>query len=76
MFKVKRMKQAEIRNLVAMDIAKDVTFESAEFFESHNFEVLNVSMGYYGANGALLRDRETKEICAITSAESTLYYVI
>lgn len=73
---VKRMKQSEIRNLVAMDIAKDVTFESAEFFESHNFEVLNVSMGYYGANGALLRDRDTRELYAITSAESTLYYVI
>lgn len=76
MFEVKRMKQSEIRNLVAMDIAKDVTFESAEFFESHDFEVLNVSMGYYGANGALLRDRATKELYAITSAESTLYYVI
>ena len=73
---VKRMKQSEIRNLVAMDIAKDVTFESAEFFESHNFEVLNVSMGYYGANGALLRDRDTRELYAITSAKSTLYYVI
>ena len=76
MLKIKRMKQSEIRNLVAMNIAKDVTFESAEFFESHDFEVLNVSMGYYGANGALLRDKATRELYAITCEESTLYYVI
>ena len=76
MFKVKRMKQSEIRNLVAMDIAKDITFESAEFFESHNFEVLNVSMGYYGANGALLKDKDGGEICAIVNRSTNLFRVI
>lgn len=73
---IKRMKQSEIKNLVAMNIAKDITYESAEYFETHNFDVLNISMGTYGTNGALLKDRESGEIYAIVNRSTNLFRVI
>lgn len=76
MFEVKRMKSNEIKNLVAMGIAKDITYESAEYFESHNFDVLNTATGTYGAAGAVLRDKDSGEICAIVNCSTNLFRVI
>lgn len=77
--KVKRMTQKEIRNLVNMGIAADITYTSFKdcqnLMDSHKLITLNVSTGVYGMNGALFQD-ESGKLYAITSRTSTLFQMV
>lgn len=76
---MERMTQKEIKRFVALGVAEDITYLSFDACEAlrktHNFTTLNVSMGVYGMNGALLRD-ESGELYAITSRTSTLFQMV
>mgnify|MGYP004647280637 CR=1 FL=1 len=75
----KCMKQKEIRNLVALGLAEDISYlkfeECNALREAHSFTALNVSQGTYGMNGALLQD-EAGKLYAITSRTSTLFQMV
>ena len=77
--KVKRMTQKEIRNLVSMGVAADITYMNFEdcqsFVDAHKLTTLNVSTGTYGMNGALFQDEDGK-LYAITSRTSTLFQMV
>ena len=76
---MKRMNQKEIKNLVALGVAEDITYFSFDACEAlrkaHSFTTLNVSTGIYGMNGALLRD-EAGNLYAITSRTNTLFQMV
>ena len=74
-----RMTQKEIKRLIALGVAKNITYLSFDtcnaLREAHNFTTLNVSIGVYGVNGALFKDENSK-LYAITSRTSTLFQMI
>lgn len=76
---MKRMTQKEIKNLVTLGVAEDITYLSfddcSNLMNAHSFTTLNVSSGVYGMNGALFRD-EAGKLYAITSRTSTLFQMI
>lgn len=77
--KIKRMTQKEIRNLVSLGVAADITYmnfkDCQNFMNSHKLTTLNVSTGVYGMNGALFQD-EAGKLYAITSRNSTLFQMV
>lgn len=77
--KIKRMTQKEIRNLVSMGVAADITYmnfkDCQNFMDSHNLTTLNVSTGAYGMNGALFQD-EGGKLYAITPRTSALFQMV
>lgn len=77
--KIERMTQKEIRNLVALGVAADITYLSFDdcnaLRNSHKLTTLNVSTGVYGINGALFQD-EAGKLYAITSRTSTLFQMV
>lgn len=77
--KTERMTQKEIRNLVNMGIAADIThmnFEDCQnLMDSHKLTTLNVSTGAYGMNSALFQD-ESGKLYAITSRTSALFQMV
>ena len=76
---MKRMNQKEIKNLVALGVAEDITYFSFDacniLRKAHNFTTLNVSTGVCGMNGALFKD-ENGKLYAITSRTSTLFQMV
>ena len=76
---MERMKQKEIRRLVTLGLAEDITCLSFDvcnaLMNAHSFTTLNISTGTYGMNGALLQD-ETGKLYAITSRTSTLFQMV
>lgn len=72
------MKLGEIKRLVKNDVAKDITtvsWEDINWYRNHS-DVIGYSVGVYGVNGALLRNRETGELYAITARSGNLFMVI
>ena len=76
---MKRITQKEIKRLVALGVAEDITYLSFDTFnalrKAHSFTTLNVSTGVYGMNGALFKD-ESGKLYAITSRTSTLFQMV
>lgn len=76
---MERMKQKEIRRLVALDLAEDITYLSFkacnDLMNAHSFTTMNISTGVYGMNGALLQD-ETGKLYVITNRTSTLFQMV
>ena len=76
---MKKMSQKEIKNLVMLGIAEDITHLSFDacndLMNAHRFTTLNVSTGAYGMNGALFQD-ESGKLYAITSRTSTLFQMV
>lgn len=70
----------ELRNLVSMHLAKDITNYTHEeitaFLRRHDIDRIMYSFGTYGTNGALVRDRDTGELFAITARSATLFCVL
>lgn len=62
------MKQKEIKNMVKYGQAEEVTSELTE-----SVDVLGVSYGVYGMNGALLKGRTTGKLYAITARNTMLF---
>lgn len=76
---MERMTQKELKRLVALGTAEDITYLSfdacSDLMNAHSFTTLNVSTGTYGMNGALFRD-ENGKLYAITSRTSTLFQMV
>lgn len=74
-----KVKQSELRNFVKFGLAKDITSFSLEQSEalrnSHNLEIIGLSKGTNGLNGALLLD-ETGASYAITKRNTVLDYFV
>ena len=56
---MKRMTQKEIKNLVALGVAEDITYLSFDacndLMNAHSFTMLNISTGVYGMNGGIVQ---------------------
>ena len=71
--------QKALKKHVAVGIAKDITqysFEEADALcRTHNLEIIAISSGIYGLNGALLKD-ENGKLYAITARNTTLAQLV
>ena len=71
--------QKALEKHVAAGIAHDITqysFEEAEaLYRAHSLEVIAVSSGVYGLNGALIKD-ENGKLYAITARNTTLAQLV
>ena len=76
---MRKYTQRELKNLVAIGAAQDITtysFEKMnEFLHSHNFDKIGYSSGVYGLNGGLIQNTETGEYYAITARNSNLFRI-
>ena len=69
---MKKTTRKAIRETCATDIT-NYSFEQAdELMNKHNFQIVAMSFGIYGMNGALLED-ENGELYKITARNSTLF---
>ena len=71
---MKTMKQKEIKNLVKLGIAIDITAEEGNLDRYRQLDPIAVSRGKYGMNGGLLKDYETGKLYAITARNAALFY--
>ena len=76
----KKYTQKDIKDYVDKGMATDITHysfdEANKFYKDHNYDVVGISHGTYGMNGALLQDVDTKEYFAITARNSTLFQLV
>ena len=76
----KKYTQKDIKDYVDKGMATDITHysfdEANKFYQDHNYDVVGVSHGTYGMNGALLQDVDTGEYYAITARNSTLFQLV
>jgi len=75
----RRYTQRELRNLVRTGEAEDITnysFEDANDLYERGYDVVGVSSGTYGMNGALLKMRDTGDLMAICARNSTLMQLV
>lgn len=70
---MKAMKQKEIKNLVKLGAAIDITAAKLPAI-TEPFEKIGVSRGVYGMNGGLIRGKCSGTLYAITARNSTLFY--
>nr|DAJ50800.1 MAG TPA: hypothetical protein [Caudoviricetes sp.] len=63
--------QKELKNLVAIGAAVNLTNESAEKIPAR-YDKIGYSCGIYGINGGLIRDTDTGALYAITARNSML----
>ena len=71
--------QRELKSMVRDGSAEDITnysFDDANKLWKRGFDVVGVSTGVYGLNGALLKMRDTGELMAITARNSTLSHLV
>lgn len=73
-----RYSQKQLRELVRMGIADDVTYCSTDQYETlvqkeGFFRQIGYSSGVYGCNGMLLQGNNTKTLYAVTQRTSAVY---
>ena len=71
---MKKVTQKEIKNLVKMGAAVDITAEEGSLTRYRRLDPIAVSRGKYGMNGGLLKDHESGKLYAITARSSALFY--
>lgn len=71
---MKKVKLKEIKNLVEMGAAVDITGAEPSDYIRKNADKIAVSTGVYGMNGGILKDRNNGALYAITARSSTLFY--
>lgn len=75
---MKKYTQKELKNLVAMGIADDITRgdnetrETIELAEGY-YTQIGYSTGVYGCNGMLLQGHKTGKLYAITARTTAIY---
>lgn len=75
----KTFTQRELKDMIRRGEAIDITnysFEDANDLYDRGYDVIGVCRGVYGLNGALLKMRDTGELCAITARNSTLMQLV
>ena len=69
----KRMTQKELKNLVKMGVAKDITNESYDCLDDDRpIEKICTSKGTYGMNGGLIKGK-SGQLYVITARNSLLF---
>lgn len=75
----KKYTQAQLRKMVRDGKAEDITnysFEEANDLYDRGYDVIGVSTGTYGINGALLKMRDTGDLMVICARNSTLMQLV
>jgi carbonic anhydrase len=74
---MRKYKLSELKNLVKLGMAKDLTnATAAEVMEQwKRAEKVGYSSGVYGINGGLIQNIETGEYYAITARNSNLFRI-
>lgn len=75
----KKYTQAQLRKMVRDGKAEDITnysFEEANDLYDRGYDVIGVSTGTYGINGALLQMRDTGDLMVICARNSTLMQLV
>lgn len=74
------MTKKEIRGYIANGAAIDITNigtkEAYKLCESIHKEVIGVSTGIYGMTGAIIKDRKTGQLYAVTSRNTVLFIMV
>lgn len=68
---MRKYTQRELKNLVAIGAAVDLTNAPAEQIPAY-YERIGYSAGIYGINGGLIQDPKTGKLYAITARNSML----
>lgn len=71
---MKRFTLKELKNLVSIGAAVDITNAPFNLDTYHRLDPIGVSRGIYGMNGGLLKDHESGQLCAILSRNSALFF--
>lgn len=69
---MKKYTQKELRNLVALGVAKDVTNAKSSGDIPEFYKQIGYSAGIYGCNGMLLQG-QSGQLYAVTSRTSAIY---
>lgn len=74
---MKTCTQKELRRLVQIGLARDVTNADIELFKGHEFEFekIAVSRGIYGINGGLVKDCTSNEYLATIGRSSMTFFL-
>lgn len=72
---MKTCKQKELRRLVQIGAARDVTNADTELFKGHEFEKIAVSHGIYGINGGLVKDYTSNEFLVTIGRSSMTFFL-
>lgn len=68
---MRKYTQRELKNLVAIGAAEDLTNAPAEKIPAY-YEKIGYSAGIYGINGGLIQDPKTGKLYAITARNTML----
>lgn len=71
---MKKYTQKELKNLVALGVAVDITNAPTSLEQYRQLDPIGVSRGKYGMNGGLLRDNKNGQLYAITARSSALFF--
>lgn len=75
---MKKISKKELKSYIALEIAKDISYLSAEECRALNaecdFEKVAYCTGTYGISGGLLKDKKTGDMYAITARNTNLLY--
>ena len=69
---MKKTTQKAIRETCAIDITNYSFDQANELMNKHNLQIVAMSFGVYGMNGALFKD-ESGELYKITARNTTLF---
>lgn len=70
----KKLTQKELKRLVKIGAAKDITTAAHEDLEKLNVEKIALSFGIYGMNGGLFKDKGGN-LYAITARNAALFTI-
>ena len=75
---MKKISKKELRNYIALGLAKDINSLSLEECRALNtecdFEKIAYCTGKYGISGGLFKDKKTGDMYAITARNTNLFY--
>ena len=74
---MREYKQKEIKKIVSLGLAEDLTQASHEEIKSKikHCEKVGYSSGIYGINGGIIQDNQSGQIYAITARNSNLFMI-
>lgn len=70
---MKKYTQKELKNLVNLGLAVDVTRAGEREAIPENYTQIGYSAGVYGCNGMLLKGLETGQLYAVTSRTTAVF---
>ncbi len=68
--------QRELKSMLQEGLALPTGYGTENQIPARELDVIKISHGIYGMNGALLRHRETGQLYAIPARETALFYYV